>query len=167
MPAVKDHGSVAQLYRRYGGAVFRRCLKLLREEERAVDATQDVFEKVSRALPPFESDEQALRWLYRVTTHHCLDLLEAATRRAFKEERQARWEIVVSPQDTRAEHRQLAYQVLARFDRETQLIAFGALVDGATHAEIAASLDVSTKTVQRKLDHFLRTARASVEEVGR
>ena len=34
---------VDTLYRRYGPMVMRRCRQLLRDEDQALDATQDVF----------------------------------------------------------------------------------------------------------------------------
>jgi RNA polymerase sigma-70 factor (ECF subfamily) len=35
--------NVEDLYRRYGPMVMRRCRQLLRDEDQALDATQDVF----------------------------------------------------------------------------------------------------------------------------
>ena len=40
----------AELYRQWGPAVYRRCLKLLRDPEAARDATQEVFVKLVRDL---------------------------------------------------------------------------------------------------------------------
>ena len=48
---------VDELYRRFGPAIFRRCLKLLRDPAEAEDATQEVFVRVFRSLDRFTSDK--------------------------------------------------------------------------------------------------------------
>ena len=39
---------VAELYRTYGPAIYRRCVRLLGDREAARDATQEVFGKLMR-----------------------------------------------------------------------------------------------------------------------
>ena len=56
--------------------------------------------------------------------------------------------------------RTLAQQVLSQFDEATQAVAVGVLVDGLEHEEVAEMLGISRRTVARKLERFLDTARA-------
>ena len=44
---------IEQIYRNYGGMVFRRCLQLLKIEAEAMDAAQDVFVRVVRSIGQF------------------------------------------------------------------------------------------------------------------
>ena len=55
--------------------------------------------------------------------------------------------------------RQIAQQVLSRFDEKTQAIAVGVFVDGMEHEEVAQVLGISRRTVSRKLDRFVTNAR--------
>ena len=149
----------AALYRTYGPAVYRRCLKLLRDPEAAKDAAQDVFVRLVRDMDRLE-DARALPWIYRVATNHCLNLLRSRRRRG--EEVDAADDALdlapgaePSPYPARA----LAAAVLARFDEGTQAVAVGILVDGMEQEELASALGISRKTVQRRLERFLGRAR--------
>ena len=72
---------VVSLYREYGPAVYRRCLRLLRDSEAARDATQEVFVKLLRDIEKLAARDTALPWIYRVATNHCLNLRRDARRR--------------------------------------------------------------------------------------
>lgn len=152
----------AELYREYGPAVYRRCLKLLRDPEAAKDATQEVFMKLVRDIQRLEERETVLPWIYRVATNHCLNLRRDAHRRG---EDTASFDLeLAGPDEGAASYpdRALAQQVLSRFDATTQTVAVGVLVDGMEQEEVAQALGVSRRTVARKLDRFLEKARLFV-----
>lgn len=149
----------AALYRTYGPAVYRRCLKLLRDPEAAKDATQDVFMKLVKDMDRL-TDEHALPWCYRVATNHCLNLLRSKRRRG--EELDAAddaLDLAPTTEPSPYPARALAAAVLARFDEGTQAVAIGILVDGMEQEELAGALGISRKTVQRRLERFLERAR--------
>ena len=158
----------AALYRTYGPAVYRRCLKLLRDPEVAKDATQDVFMKLVKEMDRL-TDEHALPWIYRVATNHCLNLLRSRRRRG-EEVDVADDALDLAPAQAPGsaaggDHspypaRALAASVLAQFDEGTQAVAIGILVDGMEQEELAGALGISRKTVQRRLERFLERARA-------
>jgi RNA polymerase sigma-70 factor (ECF subfamily) len=149
---------VVGLYRQYGPAVYRRCLRLLRDREAARDATQEVFVKLLRDIGRLSDRESALPWIYRVATNHCLNLRRDARRRG---EGQAAGALELSAAAPDAyPDRELATRVLARFDRQTQAVAVGVLVDGMEHEELASALGISRRTVHRKLKRFLESARS-------
>jgi RNA polymerase sigma-70 factor, ECF subfamily len=147
----------ARLYREHGPAVYRRCLRLLRDREAARDATQEVFVKLVRDMKRLEDRETALPWIYRVATNHCLNLRRDAARRG-EEALEPALEVSDGGADLYPE-RQLAQRVLSRFDRITQAIAVGVFVDGMEREEVADALGISRRTVTRKLGRFLGNAR--------
>ncbi len=151
----------AELYALYGPAVYRRCLRLLRDEEAARDATQDVFVKLVRDMERLEDRENAMGWLYTVATRHCLNVLRDRRRRAEGGPLDD-LELAAPESPSGAEGRVLARDVLARFDVGTQEVAVGVLVDGMEQEELASALGISRKTVQRRLERFLERARAFV-----
>lgn len=148
----------ARLYREHGPAVYRRCLRLLKDREAARDATQEVFVKLVRDMKRLEDRETALPWIYRVAMNHCLNLRRDAARRG-EEELEPELEVSGQAQADLYPHRQLAQQVLSRFDRTTQAVAVGVFVDGMEHEEVAEALGISRRTVSRKLGRFLGNAR--------
>jgi len=155
----RERERAAEAYRTYGPAVYRRCLRLMRDREAARDATQEVFVKLVRELSKLEDAAVALPWLYRVATNHCLNQLRNAGRRG--EEPVGELEVASGAQPSFPD-RHLAASVLARFDEGTQAVAVGVLVDGMGHEELAGALGISRKTVERRLARFLAGARALV-----
>lgn len=153
-----EHERIVSLYRELGPAVYRRCLRLLKDREAARDATQEVFVKLLRDIERLSGRETALPWIYRVATNHCLNVLRDARRRGGTPHEDA-LEVVADAPSSFPERR-LAREVLSRFDLETQAIAVGVLVDGLEHEELAGALGISRKTVHRKLARFLHQARA-------
>lgn len=147
----------ADLFERYGPAVYRRCRRLLGDGEAARDATQEVFVQLVRNMPRLEDRETVLPWVYRVATNHCLNLRRSRQRQGLSTE--VDLEVLPSAASASYPDRQLAAAVLSRFDPTTQAIAIGILVDGMEQQEAATALGLSTRTVSRKLERFLVNAR--------
>ena len=162
---MEDREKAARLYATYGPAVYRRCLRLLRDREAARDATQEVFVKLLRNAGKLGESSSALPWIYRVATNHCLNLRRDASRHG---ETPLDDVLDVAPAGREAGYpeRQLARAVLSRFDARTQAIAVGVFVDGMEREEVAEVLGISRRTVTRKLDRFLSGARKLLAEGG-
>ena len=147
----------ARFYRTYGAAVYRRCLRLLRDDELARDATQEVFVRLLQEWTTSQEPDAVLAWIYRVATNHCLNLLRSSRRHGetpLELAPDAGGAVAVSdPQ------RLVAQQVLAHFDEQTQAVAVGVFVDGMEQEELARALGISRRTVTRRLDRFLQAAR--------
>jgi RNA polymerase sigma-70 factor (ECF subfamily) len=152
-------GRAAELYRQYGPTVYRRCLRILRDPEAAKDATQEVFMKLVRDMPKLEDRETVLPWIYRVATNFCLNQRRNSSRRG-DDAAIPDLELADTASGDALPSRALAQQLLAQFDQTTQTVAVGVLVDGMEHEEVAELLGISRRTVARKLERFLDTARA-------
>jgi RNA polymerase sigma-70 factor (ECF subfamily) len=61
--------------------VFSICLRMLRNREAALDATQDVFLTVFRKADRYKEQAAFSTWLYRVTVNACYDHLRRAKRK--------------------------------------------------------------------------------------
>ena len=152
-------GRVEALYRQFGPAIFRRCLKLLRDPAEAEDATQEVFVRVFRSLERFTYGDSALPWIYQIATRHCLHHLRDGSRRGASQARLAAPEEATGDLGRALADRQVASRLLAHFDERTALIALHALVDGMTQEEVGQTLGLSRKIVGIKLQHFIERAR--------
>ncbi|HYV66653.1 MAG TPA: sigma-70 family RNA polymerase sigma factor [Myxococcales bacterium] len=148
---------MAELYKTYGPAIYRRCLRLLGDKEAARDATQEVFGKLMRDAAKLESRDTALPWIYRVATNYCLNVRRNAGRRG--EEALPEIEMAASETADAVPERELVKRVLSRFDAKTQAVAVGVFVDGMEHEEVAQALGISRRTVARKLERFVGNAR--------
>lgn len=64
-----------QLYRRYAGKVFAKCISMLGDEGLARDAVQDIFIKVYLNLARFNEKSSFSTWLYSITYNFCIDII--------------------------------------------------------------------------------------------
>lgn len=148
-------------YRRYGPMVLRRCRKLLRQEERAVDAMHDVFVEVLRRQGQVE-ETNPTSYLLTVATNTCLNRLRSQASRP-EDIDETIYAIAAAPDST--EERSLARTILERiFGSEpasTRTIAVMHVVDGMTLEEVAREVGLSVSGVRKRL----RTLRARVAEL--
>jgi len=158
----REGGLLSELYARHVGAVFGRCRWLLRDEEAAKDATQEVFARALRALPEFRAAASPTTWLLRIATHHCLNELRAG--RARWREEAVRLAELRRDEGVEPDRRELVRALLARSEPEEQEMAVMYYVDELTQAEIAASTGRSLPTVRKRLRGFLAAARAALAE---
>ena len=75
--ATGDVAVLGELYDRYMHLVFGVCMKYLKDEETAKDATMDIFEKLVTTLKGHEV-QNFKSWLHVVAKNHCLMQLRAA-----------------------------------------------------------------------------------------
>jgi RNA polymerase sigma-70 factor, ECF subfamily len=81
-PGVESSGRVANLYRKFGPAIYSRCRRLLKDDALAEDATQEVFVRVLRHMESAPDEAAALAWIYRISTNYCLNLIRDRSRQA-------------------------------------------------------------------------------------
>jgi len=153
---------VEALYRRYAPMVLRRCRRLLQNEEKAVDAMQDVFVQLLRRGHTL--DERApSSLLYTMATNICLNILRAERKRP----RTRSDEILMTiagrdDSESRVLDRHLLERLFAREQPSTRTIAVMHFVDGLTYQEVAREVGLSVSGVRKRL----RTLKARVKEIA-
>jgi RNA polymerase sigma-70 factor (ECF subfamily) len=142
---------VEGLWTRYGGLVLRRCRQLLRDEEEALDVSQDVFVQLLRRRSQLEVRYPS-SLLWKIATNLCLNRLR--DRRAAPEPvedatlvRLARLE---DPQPG-AEARFTLRRLFSRHQPSTRQIAVLHFVDGLTLEQTAREVGLSVSGVRRRL----------------
>jgi RNA polymerase sigma-70 factor (ECF subfamily) len=71
----QDARYFSQLYRRYAGKVFAKCISMLMDHGMARDATQDIFIKILLNLSKFTEQSSFSTWVYSITYNYCIDLI--------------------------------------------------------------------------------------------
>ncbi|HNN93279.1 MAG TPA: sigma-70 family RNA polymerase sigma factor [Pseudomonadota bacterium] len=142
---------VKDLYTRYGPLVLRRCRTLLRQEEEAVDAMQDVFVRV--LVHQSRLDERGCSsLLYRIATNVCLNRLRSRRRRPEDPQGEVLYEIAKCSSDEGAvEARSLLDRLLSREPESSAVIAVLHLHDGLTLEQVAAEVGMSVSGVRKRL----------------
>ena len=77
-----DREAFDELMRAHQDRVFGVCLRMLRDREAALDATQETFLTVFRKADRFSGRSAFSTWLYRVAVNTCYDALRRNKRRA-------------------------------------------------------------------------------------
>ncbi len=162
-----DRQNLRQLYERYAGHVHGRCRYLLKDEEAARDAVQEVFLKALDHGDAFRNEAQPSTWLIRIATNYCLNVLRAQANKTRQAVREGRLE-VAGPQalwsTDRAERRQLVRELLEQVDQETAAVAVHYFVDEMTQEEIGEIVGRSLPTVRKRLREFIDAASALAGE---
>ena len=156
---------IRALYERYAPMVHRRCRALLRDEEEAVEAMQDVFVEVCRRQDRLTVASPS-SFLYRTATNVCLNRIRSKKRRPQDANTDLVERISTAPE---AEDRTLIAAFLDRvFARElpnTREMAVMHLVDGMTLQEVADEVGLSVSGVRKRL-RLLKAHVAELEEVA-
>ncbi len=143
---------VAEAYGRYGHLVLRRCSRILRRDDAAEDALQEVFVRLWRYGDAFRAAESKVAWLYRVADRCCFDVLARDRTRREVPFDETGAELVSEGSDRRAiEDREIVLMFLSRFDDRVKEVAVLHYLDGLTQEEIAAATGWSRQTVVKKL----------------
>lgn len=149
---------IENLYREYGPSVFRRAMNILRNQDDAREAMQEVFITALTKGESFKGKSSAMTWLYSVTTHHCLNHLRNSKRRA---------ELVADfdPREwtmdrPHPELLQIVQSLLRVVPQELAEVAVYYYLDDLTHDEISKLLGCS----RRKVGYLLEKFRAAIEQ---
>jgi RNA polymerase sigma-70 factor (ECF subfamily) len=151
MTARQEQALVVQLFREYGPSVYRRALRLLKNEAEAEEALQEVFARVLKSIDRFEDREQTLNWLYRITTNHCLNMMRGQQRRraAMNAYREA-----PLPRTARAIDLSTMRALLRDAEPKQAQAAIYVHLDGMSYSEAAVLMKVSKRTVGNLIQRF-------------
>lgn len=69
-------GEFEQIHETFRSRILRYLTRLAGESE-AEDLTQEVFVKISQALPAFRGESQLSTWIYRIATNAAIDKMRA------------------------------------------------------------------------------------------
>jgi RNA polymerase sigma-70 factor (ECF subfamily) len=70
-----DHDAFAVLVGEHQSYVYNLAVRLLKNEEEALDLAQETFVRAWTALPNFRGQSQFRTWLYRIVTNLCYNRL--------------------------------------------------------------------------------------------
>jgi RNA polymerase sigma-70 factor (ECF subfamily) len=156
-----ERAELEQLYRTHGSLVLRRARNILRNEDLARDAMQDVFVRVINSSDSFRQEASVVTWLYRITTNLCLNRVRDARRRQEKLDSQGKASSSAGSRDD--ETRLEVSRILSRVPAELSEVAIYYYLDQMDQKEIAELLGVARRTVGYRLQRFAQSAR---EQLG-
>jgi RNA polymerase sigma-70 factor (ECF subfamily) len=151
---------VEALAERYGPMVFRRCRQLLRDEDEAMDASQDVFVRLLEHRGGLEARYPS-SLLYRIATNVCLNRIRDRGRRATTSDDELLVRIAsagAAGADTEA--RLTLDRLFGRHPVSSRTIALLHYLDGLTLEQVAEVVGLSVSGVRRRLRSLRQTLEA-------
>jgi len=153
---VTDELDVGALSRRYGPMVLRRCRRLLRDDDDARDACQEVFlrvvERRARLTGAYPSS-----LLYRMATNVCLNRIRDRARRPDDAHHDELDAIARVEEPGGGSHARLLLDWLfARHPASTRTIAVLHYVDGLTLEQVSAECGMSVTGIRKRLSKLRR-----------
>lgn len=150
------------LVERHERVIYAVCLRLLRDQQLAEDASQDTFLRAYRSLARF--DGSAFRpWLLRIATNRCYDLLRYRQRRPAESldaqlvEEEPAWVSSEAPADDpeglalNQDLRRQLERALAALPEDQRLVVILHDIEGYRYDEIAAIVGATLGTVKSRL----------------
>ena len=149
-----------ELYRRHKEFVLRVALRILGDQDLALDVLQETFIYLLGRFPPtgtgIEENSKLSTFLYPVAKHNAISVLRKARR--FPVAPEASLDALPGAEDRQGEDLRKLVAGLPVDQRETLLLRF---VEDMTLNEIAQALDVPLGTVKSRLHHALAKLKAS------
>ena len=162
------------LVRAYEKGVYNLALRMLKNEQDALDASQEAFFRAWRALEDFRGDSKFSVWLYRMTSNICLDMLRRASRRpeaSLTDEEGGEADLPDPAADPhraleRREVRRAIREGLDRLEPEFRQVLLLREMDGLTYDEIGQVTGLEPGTVKSRIFRARRKLAAILTERG-
>jgi RNA polymerase sigma-70 factor (ECF subfamily) len=159
-----DAFDVTAITMRYGPMVLRRCRQLLRNEDEALDACQDVFVRVLQRQATLDARYPS-SLLYRIATNVCLNRIRDRGRKPETADEERLYCIAVADDVAPGtEARLLLERLFRRHPASSRTIAVLHHIDGLTLHQVAAETGLSVSGVRKRLRRLRQTLGELVNE---
>lgn len=149
-----DQDAFASLVDEHQRYIYNLALRLLKDENEALDLTQETFVRAWMALPNFRGQSQFRTWLYRITTNLCYNRLPNL-RRTLNDLGENVLEEIPEPNFDRPaqeleseETRALLYKAIDGLDANYKLLITLRYQNELSYEEISSTLNLPLGTVK-------------------
>ncbi len=155
MPSIQNAEiDIKDYYLRYGPMVLRRCRQLLRDEERAKDAAQEVFAKVLIHKDRLK-DRYPSSLLFRISTNTCLNMIRNHHGHSpLDSENPLHGIAFYDESEKTVMMKDILDKIFRKENPSTREIAVMFFVDGMTHKEISDEIGLSVSGVRKRIREF-------------
>jgi len=155
------------IYERYASIVHARCRAILKSEDDAWDAVQEVFIKLHKSLSEIRNRESLYSWLMSASTNWCISALRRRKMEEFDEAlHSSESGGGVPPQERALAVKRILARYLLPWDKKVREAVWYVCVDGYTNAETAELTGLGESTVRKYVSNFRKANAAAVRERG-
>jgi RNA polymerase sigma-70 factor (ECF subfamily) len=161
-----DEAAARELYDAHVDRVYRLCYRMTGDEDLAREYTQETFIRAFERLRQFRGDAALSTWLHSITTSVVLNGLRKVKRVREREVALDGVAPVVGASGRRAEPdlKERLHEAIDGLPDIYRLVFVMHDVEGYTHEEIGASLDVATGTSKARLSRARRMLREDLAD---
>lgn len=155
---VKDSLNFDRLYHDHIHSIYQLALRLLRNGEMAMDATQEIFTKALRARADFQGRSKPSTWLFRIAYNECLGrlngsrLLQGLEGFDAADSIRARPESIVEERETSIEVRKAIFLL----DEDDRRLLCLQMEDDLDYEDLAEILGCSEEAVRMRVSRARR-----------
>jgi RNA polymerase sigma-70 factor (ECF subfamily) len=155
-----DEQAFDKLYDKYHVPIYSICYRYTRNEDDALDLTQEIFIKVYRNLREFRMQSKFFTWLYRVAVNTCISFkrrercsgkLSAAESRTLPLGERVRLKIAID-------------DALAELPGRQRMAFILRYYEGHTFEEIGKMMGITAGAAKANHHHAIRKLRHSLED---
>lgn len=154
-----DKETFTRTVEQYQNSIYRLALHALGSAADAEDVAQEVFLRLFRTDTAFESEEHLRRWLLRVGTNLCRDVLKSPWRRR----RSPLPESLPAPAFEREDQRAL-YEAVMALEEKYRTVLYLFYYEDLPVRDIAALLGLRTSAVTTRLSRGRERLKAALKE---
>lgn len=168
-----NHDAFAALVEEHQRYVYNLALRVVKDENEALDLTQETFVRAWTALPNFRGQSQFRTWLYRIVTNLCYNRLPNLRRSlndlgddVMEDISEADSNIPAQEFESN-ETRKYLYQAIEELDTNYKLLITLRYQSELSYEEIASTLNLPLGTVKTgifRAKEQLRKSLAHLEE---
>ena len=173
----EDMGAFEELVARHRDKIYARAFSMMRNEEDALDLSQEAWVKGWQRLKQFQGDSSFTTWMTRVVINLCLDALRKHKRQRAESIEEMDEEsggverqmpvVTTNPTERleRGELRQRIDEGLAKLSHEHRTVLVLAEFEEMEYKEIAKAMDCSMGTVMSRLFYARRKMAALLTDI--
>lgn len=145
-----------ELYDRYAGKIFFKCLSIVKNRETAKDLAHDILVKMFLKLKDYKSISPFYGWVFAITYNHSISYLQKQKRIVLEDVEAGEFNLTTD--EIEAENQELKELQLTQLERMVEelseierLILFMRYQDGMPVKEIASALQIGESAVKMRL----------------
>ena len=165
----RKEGALAELYDRYGGAVYSLALRMTGDRGVAEEISLDAFLQVWQQADRFNAEQGSLStWLFTIARSRAIDRLRsarAAKRTQVDDESETQRTAQPDEMAELAERQRLVRQAMAELSAPQRTALELAYFEGLSHSQIAERLGEPLGTVKTRVRQAMITMRRTLGPV--
>lgn len=154
--AKRDRGAFEELYREYGPRVFRFAVRMIRDETKAEEVTNDVMVEIWKSAGKFQGRSAPSTWIFSIARHRALNAVRRKTLPmtnlddAPEPQDESEDPLAATDQSTTGDLLRTAIEQLSQEHREVIELTF---FQGLNYREIATIVECPEGTVKTRMYH--------------